>query len=63
MKGIQFVTDERGQKTAVLIDLKRHGELWEDSTTAPIATRRADEPRESLEEVRRRLRRQGKLNG
>ena len=63
MKGIQFVTDERGQKTAVLIDLKKYGELWEDFYDSLIATRRADEPRESLEEVRRRLQRQGKLDG
>ena len=61
MKGIQFVTDERGQKTAVLIDLKKYGELWEDFYDSLIAARRADEPRESLEEVRRRLQRQGKL--
>lgn len=30
MTGIQFVTDEKGRKTAVLIDLKKHRELWED---------------------------------
>ncbi len=24
MTGIQFITDERGQKTAVVIDLKKH---------------------------------------
>jgi hypothetical protein len=29
MSGIQFVTDEKGRKVAVLIDLKTHGELWE----------------------------------
>ena len=61
MKGIQFVTDERGQKTAVLIDLKKYGELWEDFYDSLIAARRAAEPRESLEEVRRHLQRQGKL--
>ena len=30
MGGIQFVTDERGRKVGVLIDLKKHGALWED---------------------------------
>jgi hypothetical protein len=30
MTGIQFVTDDKGRKTAVLIDLKKHGSLWED---------------------------------
>ena len=28
--GIQFVTDEKGRKTAVLIDLKKHKAVWED---------------------------------
>ena len=30
MTGIQFITDEAGQKTAVVIDLKKHKALWED---------------------------------
>jgi hypothetical protein len=30
MTGIQFVTDEKGRKTGVLIDLKKHGAVWED---------------------------------
>jgi hypothetical protein len=62
MKGIQFVTDDKGQKTAVLIDLKKYGELWEDFYDGLIASERADEPRESLEFVRKRLQQQGKLD-
>src|ERR1035438_5629916 len=30
MTGIQFVTDEKGRKVGVLIDLKKHGAIWED---------------------------------
>jgi hypothetical protein len=30
MTGIQFVTDEQGRKVGVLIDLKKHGAIWED---------------------------------
>ena len=30
MKGVEFVIDEDGKKKAVLIDLRRHGELWDD---------------------------------
>ena len=30
MSGIQFVTDEKGRKIGVLIDLKKHGAIWED---------------------------------
>lgn len=63
MKGIQFVTDEAGKKTGVLIDLKKHSELWEDFYDSLIAQSRANEPRESLESVKKRLQKQGKLNG
>lgn len=63
MEGIQYVTDDKGRKTAVLIDLRKYGELWEDFYDALIARERADEPRESLEVVREKLRRQGKLDG
>ncbi len=37
MKGIQCVVDESGEKTAVLIDLKEHGTLWDDLYDALIA--------------------------
>lgn len=30
MIGIRFVIDEKGRKVAVLIDLKKHGAIWED---------------------------------
>ncbi len=63
MKGIQFVTDDAGKKTAVLIDLKKHGTLWEDFYDSLVARERATEPRESLESVKKRLRKQGKLGG
>ena len=63
MEGIQFVTDDKGRKTAVLIDLEKHGELWEDFYDSLIAAERRDEPRESIETVRQTLVRQGKLDG
>ena len=61
MKGIKFVMDEEGKKTAVLIDLKKHGEMWEDFYDSLIARARAEEPRESLEAVKGHLKKQGKL--
>ena len=61
ISGIQFVVDEHGDKTAVQIDLKEHGDLWEDFYDALLARARAAEPRESLEEVRQRLMAAGKL--
>ena len=63
MKGIQYVMDEKGEKTAVLIDLKEHGVLWEDFYDCLIAQERMDEPRESLTEVKALLQKQGKIGG
>ena len=63
MSGVQFLIDEAGHKTAVVIDLKRNKTLWEDFYDTMLAKRRAKEPRESLDAVRRKLLRAGKLNG
>ena len=60
-RGFQFVVDENGEKTAVVIDLKKHSEVWEDFYDLAVARMRRREPRESMEAVRRRLRRRGKL--
>jgi len=61
VKGIQFLVDDMGEKKAVLIDLKTHGEVWEDIYDSILARKRADEPRESMETVRKRLTRRGRL--
>ena len=63
MSGIQFVVDARGDKTAVVIDLKKYGDVWEDFYDTLVARQRAREPRESIAAVKARLRRAGKLNG
>ena len=55
MKGVQFLVNADGTKTAVQIDLRRHGELWEDFYDRTVAEARRDEPRESLESVKQRL--------
>jgi len=61
LKGVQFVVDEHGQRTAVMIDLKKHSEVWEDFYDTAVAREREHEPRESLDSVRKRLCRRGKL--
>ena len=63
MSGINFIIDEQGQKTAVVIDLKRHAEVWEDFYDALLARSRKDEPRETLDEVKRHLKRKRSTNG
>ena len=55
MKGVRFVVDEAGQKTDVIINLKSNPELWEDIYDRALAKKRAKEPRESLDSVKRRL--------
>ena len=60
MKGVQFLVDEPGKKTAVLIDLRKHEELWEDLFDSVLAAERRAEPRETLESVKERLRHRGK---
>ena len=62
LKGVQFVVNENGEKTAVVIDLRRHGRLWEDLYDAMLAEQRRHEPRESLDQVKRRLPERGKFN-
>ena len=61
MKGVQFVVDERGRKTGVVIDLRKNRELWEDIFDRALARNREREPRETLASVRRRLTKAGKL--
>ena len=55
MKGVQFLVDDRGNKSAVLIDLKKNSELWEDFYDRAVARSREREPRESLKSVKARL--------
>lgn len=44
MKGIQFLINDTGEKTAVLIDLEQWGDLWEDFYDVMVSHARADEP-------------------
>lgn len=55
--GVEFVIDHRGGRKAVLIDLKRHGALWEDLFDAYLVQHRRREPRESIDQVKRLLKR------
>jgi hypothetical protein len=63
MNGIQFVVNDKGKKTAVVIDLQQHGELWEDMYDNLVASSRRNEPRESWEKVKQKLKRAGKIRG
>jgi hypothetical protein len=62
MKGIHYVTDDKNRKIAVQIDLKKHGELWEDFYDNLIADLRKDEEKVPLEEVIKDLKKAGKID-
>ena len=43
MTGNQFVTDEKGRKAGVLIDLKKYGAIWEDFRDGLMSESRREE--------------------
>jgi hypothetical protein len=43
MSGIQFVTDDKGRKVGVLIDLKKHGAIWEEFRDGLVSESRRKE--------------------
>jgi quinol monooxygenase YgiN len=64
MKGVNFITDEKNRRTAVIIELKtieQHQEEVEDLLDVIIAESRKDEPKRSWEEVKKSLKKKGKL--
>lgn len=52
MIGIQFVTDEKGRKVAVQIDLKKYGALWEDFRDGLVSESRRKEKSVPYEQYR-----------
>ena len=63
MTGIQFLTDEKGRKTAALIDLKKHRALWEDIEDGLISESRRKEKGIPLEKIRADLVKRGRVRG
>jgi hypothetical protein len=63
MTRIQFITDEAGQKTAVVIDLKKHEALWEDFEGVLVSRSRRYEKRIPIAKVKADLIKSGKLRG
>jgi hypothetical protein len=63
MTGIQFVTDDKGRKTAVLIDLKRHRALWEDFWDGLVSESRRKEKSIPYQEYRANRTKRGRPRG
>jgi hypothetical protein len=56
LKGIQFVVDTEGKKTAVIISLDEWGELWEDIYDMLVSQARKDKPAIAWEDLNTSLR-------
>jgi len=57
----QYLTDESGQKTAVVIPLEEYEELLEDLHDIAVIAERRDEPTISFDELKKRLKADGLL--
>ena len=55
LQGISYVTDERGNKLAVQIDLRKHRSVWEDFQDVLLAESRRREKSVSLDRVKASL--------
>ena len=63
MTGIQFITDEKGRKTAAVIDLKKHKALWEDIEDVLVSRSRRHKKSIPLAKVKSDLIKSAKLHG
>jgi hypothetical protein len=61
VKGIQYFFDKQGEPAVVVIDLKKHGKLWEDFQDLMVARSRLKEPRIPFEKVVADLPKKGKI--
>jgi len=57
----QFVVDAKGKKTAVILPLKRYQRLMEDLHDLGVVAERRSEESIALEEMKRRLKKDGLL--
>lgn len=63
MTGVQFVTDSKGRKVAVLIDLKKHGARLQDFWDGQVSESRRKEAGVPLDQVKADLVKCGRLRG
>lgn len=64
MKGVSYITDSKKRLKAVQIDIKtieKYQEELEDLLDGIIASSRKGEPSSSIEDVKKRLKKKGKL--
>ena len=52
---LQYVVDEEGERTAVIVPIREYEELLEDIHDLAVIAERREEPSISLEELKRKL--------
>jgi len=57
----QYIVDEKGQKTAVIIPVEEYEELLEDIHDLAIIAERRDEPTITFEKLKKKLEKDGLL--
>ena len=62
MTGIQYVTDQKGKRVVVQLDLRLHADLWEEIEDVLVSESRRDEESIPLEQVEAKLIQRGKLS-
>jgi diphthamide biosynthesis methyltransferase len=66
MKGIKYLTDDRGSKTALLIDLKKHDKRLDSSIEDMLdileSERIKDEPTVSFDQAMKNLYKKGSIS-
>ena len=55
LKGVQYLVDGSGKRTAVVISLVEWGEVWEDFFDALVSESRKDEPTVAWETLKAKL--------
>lgn len=63
MRGIQFVIDDTGKETAVIINLEEWGELWEDIYDTLVSGSRRGEPTVPWEELKAEMMEEERARG
>ena len=62
MEGLNYITNDKGKKTALVISLEEYGEYIEDIQDILIWYKRQNEQRVPLSQVKENLRNYGKLD-
>ena len=63
MNGINYISDDKGNRTAVQIDLKKYSRQWEDFYDGLIVDQRKNEERIPWEQAKKILKKENTQNG